>query len=168
MAEGFKSFVKNPLGTLEYIVKHPGAALEGTLTSPLFWVSLVPVPIFAANLTWGAFDVGIGLNGFQGPSLYALGREAYSALTGGKILVGLPTANFAALGFTRSFDVGAFLPGFDTPAQFVASQDGTPMVAGAPAGSFGPQGFVTPAAHHAVPMEIQANRERGHSGFLKK
>ena len=115
VAAGFKSFIRDPLGSFEYIVKHPGDALKGTLTDPLFWVSIATayfkIPTFAANVTWGSVQTGIGLGGFQAPSLVGLGREAYSFVFGEGIHLGTPKLNFTALGFSRSYDVGSWLGG---------------------------------------------------------
>jgi hypothetical protein len=58
---------------------------------PLFWLSIAPVPIFAANLTWGAFELGFGLGGFHaGPNWLKLGGDALGLLTGKGYALGPP------------------------------------------------------------------------------
>jgi hypothetical protein len=91
-------------------------------SDPIFWGSLVLGPIFSASLSWGFFDLNLGINGLNfGPNLLALGRQGLSTLTGNGFRFGLPSFNVATplFDFTRSIDVGAFLSGSSSSSDIV-------------------------------------------------
>jgi len=109
-AEFIGDSISSTLDTFEYIVKNPEDAFKTLVNDPLFWGSLALGTIFTASFSWGFFDLNLGVGGLNfGPNLLDLGRQGFSALTGGGFNVGLPTFNLKTPFFSLAgnLDVGA-------------------------------------------------------------
>jgi RHS repeat-associated protein len=155
--DGIGDFFEDTFKQVGNFVNNIDKIIPALAKDPLFWTGLVVGPLFAANLTWGAFEAGFGLGGFYaGPNWFELGREALSFATGGGLGIGMPSFSISTpiFNFSQSLNVAAFLPGGMSgayaPNQFVGPNGATPLSA-ATTGPSGQSGVVL--AQYAEPVD---------------
>jgi RHS repeat-associated protein len=120
--------VKRTIDFVEFVVNNPDDFVKnldeigkGLIKDPMFWVtvaSFVIGPIFATNVTWGAFQYNVGVGG-GGLNWLKFGADTFRGLTGGGFNLGMPSFSVS----TPVFNLQTTL--FQSPAQYVyAAQNG--------------------------------------------